>query len=406
MEEGEQAEHVPALLEHHWYTNGDWGVYTLASYQPSESAGGPVPTQRVLAASPNHDTEIFNSTSAGLHTLPSPASFVATYTLPAEGRPCIFTCDDEGLLQAWDGDTYAPLWERDTAHGEVTCLHVYHEAAEGRPRVVTGGKHGSIRIWRGKTGDLFRQVEAAASGVSAIESYTIPDPDRSKSRLVTGHEDGSLKVYDPETGQRIHRFEGRGCSVPFLACFESSDGGRRCVASASRDGVTRLYDGEAGSLLHRLGEGGMWDVRGLVVYKEHTSGRTRIATGVCEAIFIWDAQSGALLQRLAGRVALITRILAYQTEAGPWRLVASTAGGSCACGIRREGGHWARSSGATGEGCWRMMGGSSTCICIRRRWPRPPRAFSAATASSARMIRGCSCSGTWGRPRTSSPGPC
>jgi WD40 repeat protein len=142
---------------------------------------------------------------------------------------------------------------------------------------------------------------------------------------VAGSLEGQLRMYNPEAGSVLHRLEGHTDSVIALACIASSSAPPHHprLVSASWDRTAKVWDGETGEMLSDL-PGHTGAVVSVAVWKEHTGGHDRFATGVRYKIKVWDGEAFTLLHDLHCPGEILTRSLPFKSAEGPTRLLVTS----------------------------------------------------------------------------------
>jgi WD40 repeat protein len=262
----------------------------------------------------------------------------------------LYTCSHDGSAAVWELATQA-VKRRYVGHpGPVYSVHVC--PAADVPWVLTAGEDGTARVWQPKSGrQLFAFTDQRRPLRTAVWSSD-------GGRLATAGDDGRIIVYDGVKLAAAINAESNPASDAFIQ-FDidkspaRSDGHRdavrrlawarnsRYVLSASEDGTVKYWDLANGARLARTLEGhasGVNDVRldetharvitassdgsariwgfgdgavlrslrghrGAVYAATFTAeggGRRAITGGHDRVICVWQADNGALLQRMEG----------------------------------------------------------------------------------------------------------
>jgi WD40 repeat protein len=179
----------------------------------------------------------------------------------------------------------------------------------------------ALKVWDEESGQLHRELEGSGEfRVTALVSYL--SPDGQEVRLVVGLEGGDLRVYDPEAGSVLHRLEGHRGRLTDVACIASSSAAPhhpRLVSTSAEDHAAKVWDGETGGLLADL-LGHTGEVVSAAVWKEHTGGHDRIATGDHRTVKVWDGEALALLRELDYGSGIL-QMVPFRTAEGSYSLL-------------------------------------------------------------------------------------
>jgi len=150
----------------------------------------------------------------------------------------IATASYDGRIALWDGESLAPLtsWQ---AHPPGTSCHALGWTADGQS-LVSGSWERFVRVWDAGTGS-----ERAAFEQDAGTADLAVSPDGRYAAACSGK---TVCVYDLERLERTHVFGGHTAGV--LAVQFSPDS-RLCVSSG-RDGRALIWKADTGALLQEL----------------------------------------------------------------------------------------------------------------------------------------------------------
>jgi WD40 repeat protein len=200
---------------------------------------------------------------------------------------------------------------------------------------VVRDAEGNLKVWDEESGELHRELEdfRVYCGVSALATFL--SPDGQQPRLLAGSTGGELRVYDPEAGSMLNYLikgddpeAGYDGHISDVACIASSSAAPHhpCLVSVSQEGtkahdcVAKVWDGETGGRLADL-RGDARSVTSVAVWKEHTGGHDRIATGDWDGhVRVWDGEAFTLLHDLHFGSA-VWRVSAFESAEGPTRLL-------------------------------------------------------------------------------------
>jgi WD40 repeat protein len=243
--------------------------------------------------------------------------------LSGDGARVVTVADDVRVWDARVGRT-GPQFDRRTP--AIVSMAVSADGA----RVVAGASDGTARVWDGRSGQL---LFVLAAGKSAFGSVRVA-VNQNGSRAVTDHTvDRTARVWDTHTGRPILELPG-GSGVAISAdgarivagsrvwdatgrlivafeaiappevgvsAFASNTDVSRVVAGHS-DGTVRVWDARSGRLLLKLAGRGM--VRCVAV----SADGAQIVTDTNQKIGMWDARTGRLIRELKGQAGNLSSL--------------------------------------------------------------------------------------------------
>jgi WD40 repeat protein len=168
-------------------------------------------------------------------------------------------------------------------------------------RLVSGSDDQTVRIWSTKTATAIRMLKGHRGFVTGVAF----SPDG--SRVSSTSSEGTVKVWEANTGALIWSVDGH--PKPANAVAFSPDG--RAVASASDDDTIKLWDADNGTLLrtlsgHPTGVGTSRPKRNPPVdHLAFAPGGEWLASTGGNAVALWNANSGVLVQTLIGHTQFI-----------------------------------------------------------------------------------------------------
>jgi WD40 repeat protein len=272
-----------------------------------------------------------------LHVLES-GNFVfslAGYRLPESGQARIAVGHGDGRVRVFDADTYELVHALNTTPGTATSrMCLYPDPETGRPRLVSGGGCGTVRVWEAETGELLLELEPLPESehISALEVFTSGD---GLPRLVASGRRGTVKVFNPGTQDSLTLEDSQRGTVHALACFERSSSaaaaGQWYIVGGGEGGAT-IWSADAGAVVARL-RGHAQTVRSVAAYKEPVRDgdgeKDRVATASEDhTICLWCGETGERLRSLRGHTSPVTRIVAFEVEGRPVRLVSGSYDGT------------------------------------------------------------------------------
>ena len=173
----------------------------------------------------------------------------------------------------------------------------------GAPRVIACGRDPGIRMWSARTGRFLREFRGHAEVVTAVRQ--VPG----KEQLLSASLDASLILWDMADGRILRRFgtarDAKDVAPQTLEDLAKLDGhftwirdvvvlpdGKRAI-SAGNDAVLFIWNVESGELIDRLiGHGGV--IMGLALSPD---GAYVASVSVDKAILVWDVENKKLLRR-------------------------------------------------------------------------------------------------------------
>jgi WD40 repeat protein len=285
-QEAHHHQEAPTAPLHSWtFSSGYFKaehICAMVAYTPSVGEQGPLPCRVVVASSEGKCRVFCTGSGALLHDFPAlekEDSALASYITSDPEAPRLVRATDHGKLQAWDGDTFEPLMEREVPAGGG-CLLVF------------AGPDGSTRIGVGHEGgfhvlDCASLDFVASSGPQPFATACLaacPGGESGQCLLVVGDVRGGLRVFDAGKGQLLRELQGHQTCVNKLVGLEPRWApGKHYLVSSSEDGRVKLWDPERGRLLRTLvrrdAEGHTSELRALAVCED-----TLVYTGDCRGI--------------------------------------------------------------------------------------------------------------------------
>ncbi|ORZ26276.1 WD40-repeat-containing domain protein [Lobosporangium transversale] len=222
--------------------------------------------------------------------------------------PCgqkMVSCGNDGTVRLWD------LGSGQLVHTFKYEISVY--TVDYSPRgdyVIWGRRDGYLCVWDASLPSSWPLLLSAGGQGEESEmtlKYTIQGHQESVScvkfspsddgyQFASSSDDKSIKLWDASTGELLYTLEGHRDIV--LDVKYSPDGGKQ-VASRSADCTVRLWDPQEGQLLHILEHSGAISCMAYSV-----DGRRIALGGVKGSVTLWNTQTGALIGRLDGHVAM------------------------------------------------------------------------------------------------------
>jgi WD40 repeat protein/serine/threonine protein kinase len=201
------------------------------------------------------------------------------------------------LFDVWSGTLELEL------AGHPERVQAVAWSPDGR-HLLSGSGDGSLIVWNAVTGAPGLRPGAHRRYVSAVAWS------EDGTRFASASGDETARLWDAASGALVHELEGHGAP---LTDVHFGPGGRR-VVTADNDGGVRLWDGATGALglttgvrfasasFARLGANTV--VAGFAAVERIEEFGAQSARG--NAVYVWDAESGANLDVLWGHTLGIT----------------------------------------------------------------------------------------------------
>jgi WD40 repeat protein len=225
----------------------------------------------------------------------------------------IITGYEDGTINIWDGKkgTLLKTWEGHS--GWVTAIVWNHDGA----RIASGSEEKTIKIWDGVSYELLMTLEGHSYPVTTVSW------NHDSSRILSVAENYDDKeseffLWDGMTGETL-----KTVTVPLTDVFAAvwnHDSSKLLVANRTqeREGVIAIRHGKSLTEDRRL----MEDERREYIFSvswNHDSSKI-ISSRAEMPIEIWDAESGALLNRLTGHSDWVRTVFRSEMTILPWNL--------------------------------------------------------------------------------------
>ncbi len=223
---------------------------------------------------------------------------------PQRARELLNSCPERfqfwSELRNWEWDYLQSLCNAEdlTLDGHTDWVMSVAFATNG-DLLASCSRDGTVRIWN--LGTQQTEFELAAHQGSATSVAFHPD----SHLLATCGQDGLVKLWNASTGELSREFgshDGQGECVTF-----SSDG--RLLASAARDQSINIWDPESGVLLNAFRQPFAHVYR--LAFSPGGNKLAAVAGGspdIGGKVFVFDTESGEILQTLEGHTSLTTSV--------------------------------------------------------------------------------------------------
>lgn len=212
-----------------------------------------------------------------------------------------FSPDGNTLATLHKSDIRVDLWDADTGkyinslfgnHGSKIFTLCFSD--NGRI-IATGGRDGTMHLWAAKQGMHLMPLSGHKEQISNI----VISPDG--MTILSKSTDNTVHLWNAITGQLLNTLEGYTKGIYDITITPD----RNTIASWSSDKTLRLYDYNTGKLhkQHKLNEqhklnGIEGDVR---TFYFAPNGNTFITQSIWSGVYLWDLDTGKLINRLSER---------------------------------------------------------------------------------------------------------
>jgi WD40 repeat protein len=202
----------------------------------------------------------------------------------------------------WDyKDTTARLWDVDTGKelqrftGHTAAISTIDFSQDGGS-VLTGADDHTVRVWDAATGKQLQLFDLGSNSYRIDSAYFSPDG----RRVTTFSQDSIVRIWDVESGKELLHLDGKSSGLVFRAFTPD---GRRLLGS---NGVkTALLDVATGNELWHFNEqpGVFEEIQSIAFSPD---GRRLLTARYDNTAWLWDAETGRILQRFTGHTDRVT----------------------------------------------------------------------------------------------------